>query len=222
MKLEEKLVEMVRKARENLKPRRFKQSFEIAIGIKPIQLKRQDLSINEVVRLPKPLTKKPKVCVFAGGDLALRASRVGADRVINPEELDSISANKREARKLSKAYDFFLAEATLMPKIGRSLGPFLGPKGKMPTPLPPNAPIENIISNLKSSVRIRTRGQYCIACKIGEEDMKDEDVAKNALAIINRVEKLLPLELKSIKSITIKLSMSQPAKLRLEEVVKAR
>lgn len=221
MSLQETLVKMVKKAREKAKPRKFKQTFEIAIGIKQIQLRKQDININEVIQLPNPLLKQSKVCIFASGDLALRATRAGVDRVVNPEELDRLAANKREARKLSKAYDFFLADVTLMPKIGRNLGPFLGPKGKMPQPVPPTAPVENLIANLKKSVRLRSRGQYCVACRIGDESMKDEEVAQNALTIINRVERLLPLGIKSIKSVTIKLSMGEPVKSRLEqEVVK--
>jgi large subunit ribosomal protein L1 len=220
--MQQNLVEMVKRARERAKRRNFKQAFEIAIGIKPIQLRKQDININEVIQLPNPLPKPSKVCIFAGGDLALRASKAGVDKVVSPEELDRLAANKREARKLSKAYDFFLADVSLMPRIGRNLGPFLGPKGKMPQPVPPTAPVENLISNLKKSVRIRSRGQYCVACKIGDEGMRDEEVAQNALTVINRIERLLPLGIKSIKSVTIKLSMGEPVKSRLEqEVIKA-
>ena len=36
-----------------------------------------------------------------------------------------------------------------MATVGRSLGQVLGPKGKMPTPIPYGAPIESILNSIK-------------------------------------------------------------------------
>ena len=51
------------------------------------------------------------------------------DTVLGPEQIDELSDNKREARKLADKFDFFIAETGLMATIGKSLGVVLGPRG---------------------------------------------------------------------------------------------
>ena len=36
----------------------------------------------------------------------------------------------------------------VMPLVGKTLGQLLGPRGKMPTPVPFNAPIDSFLQNL--------------------------------------------------------------------------
>jgi large subunit ribosomal protein L1 len=112
-----------------------------------------------------------------------RARRAEADRIIEVDELDRLGTNKKEAKKLAKAYDFFLSDTALMATVGRSLGQFLGPKGKMPTPIPYGAPIESILTRLRGSVRIRSRNQLNISTKIGDEKMDDKQHIQNANTI---------------------------------------
>ena len=126
-------------------------------------MKKTDLNINEVVFLPNRLTDQAKVCVFAGGDSALRAQRAGADRVIESGELDTLASEKRNAKKLAREYQFFMADTSLMPKIGKILGQFLGPKGRMPTPIPPSAPIEAMLNRYRTAIRIKARGSLSVA-----------------------------------------------------------
>ena len=66
-------------------------------------------------------------------------SKKVVDTVISPEQIDELSENKREARKLAGKFDFFVAETGLMANIGKSLGVVLGPRGKMPRPIPPRS-----------------------------------------------------------------------------------
>jgi len=207
---------MVKEAKEKAKRRNFKQALELILTFNDLGLKKESLNINEVVKLPNSLSKSSKICVIADGDLNIRAQKAKADLVLNSIDLERLATRKREARKISKEYDFFLAEATLMPKIGKILGPFLGPKGKMPSPLTPSSPLESIIQNLKSSIRVRTRGQYSIACKIGEEDLEDNKVAENALAVISAIEKKLPYGKKNIRKLIIKETMGRPIKMKVE------
>jgi large subunit ribosomal protein L1 len=124
-----------------------------------------------------------------------------------------LSTNKREARKTIKSLDFFLSDSALMPTVGRSLGQFLGPKGKMPTPLPYGAPIESIASRFKTSVRIRAKNQLNLSTKIGDESMDDSQLATNANAVINAVEKKLPQGDKNISNAIIKFTMGKAIKL---------
>ena len=116
-------------------------------------------------------------------------------------------------RKLVKECDFFLSDSTLMATVGRSLGQFLGPKGKMPTPLPYGAPVETIAGRFRGSVRVRTKNQLNISTKIGDEKMDDNQLASNAAAIITAIEKKLPQGEKNIRNVIIKFTMGKVAKL---------
>jgi len=150
--------------------------------------------------------------MLSTGDMGLRAKKAGVDQVMEADTLDRVGTNRREARKIVRSYDFFLADATLMSSIGRSLGQFLGPKGKMPTPVPYGAPIENIASRLRSSTRIRSKNQLNMSTKIGDESMTDEQLVANASAVIASVEKKLPQGEKNFRNAIIKFSMGKALK----------
>ncbi|MFQ5969114.1 MAG: 50S ribosomal protein L1, partial [Nitrososphaerales archaeon] len=139
--------------------------------------------------------------------------QANADRIIEAAELDRIGTNKREAKKFVKAYDFFVAETSLMATVGRALGQYLGPRGKMAAPLPFNAPIDTILERLRTSVRVRSKGQLTVACKIGDETMSDTDLADNTFAVLSALEKKLPAGEKNIRVMMIKLTMGKTAKL---------
>ena len=114
-----KLTDLVTKARESSTKRNFSQSFEFAVNLKDIDMKKLQFSLNEMVILPNGFSSKQKICIFASGDLALRAKKSDVDKVIEPEELDSLVERKREAKKLANEYHLFLSEVTQMPKIGK-------------------------------------------------------------------------------------------------------
>ncbi len=207
----QELKDMISKARKNKEKGNFTQAVELIIALRDIDIKK-GFSLNEIINLPHPFTKKPKICLIATGDLGLRAKNAGIDRVIEPEELAAIGTNKREAKKLANEYDFFLAETSYMTNVGKSLGQVLGPRGKMATPVPFNAPIDAMINRFRSSIRVRLRRQMMIACKIGYEDMSDEDLADNAMAVINAIEGKLPNGDKNIRDVIVKFTMGKPVK----------
>jgi large subunit ribosomal protein L1 len=201
---------MLKNARDGITKRNFTQSAELTLILKDIDIKK-GFSINEVVNLPNKITKNSSVCVFASGDMGMRARKAQVDRVIEPEELDRLGTNKKDARKVVKGYDLFLADTTLMPRVGRSLGQFMGPKGKMPSPLPYGAPIENITERFRGSVRARAKNQLNVSAKIGDEKMEDDQLVNNALAVISAIEKKLPQGDKNIHNAIIKFTMSKPS-----------
>src|ERR671924_586767 len=147
--------------------RKFNQSVELAVKLRELDLKRPESRINESLELPTPASKDVKVAVIAGGDLAVRAKNAGADLVIGRDELDKMGREKKEARKLAQKYDFFVAEAPLMPLVGKSLGQMLGPRGKMPTPVPPTAPIDDVIKRQRRNVRLKMKDQPVIQVRLG-------------------------------------------------------
>ena len=207
----DQLKELVKKAREATPKRNFAQSAEITLVLKDIDVKK-GFSVNEIVVLPNPTKKGASLCMLSTGDMGLRAKKAGVDQVMEADTLDRVGTNRREARKIVRSYDFFLADATLMSSVGRSLGQFLGPKGKMPTPVPYGAPIENIASRLRSSTRIRSKNQLNMSTKIGDESMTDEQLVANASAVIASVEKKLPQGEKNFRNAIIKFSMGKALK----------
>ena len=214
---EAQLTEVVKKVKSETKKRKFTQAVELIINFKDIDVKK-GFALNEIVQLPK--TSSPAtVCVMATGEMSLKAKKANADAVIGTEELDKFATNKREARKFINKYDFFLADTKVMPLVGKTLGQFLGPRGKMPTPVPFDAPIESFLQRFRSSVKVRTRASLSIACKIGNETMEDADLAINAHAVISAIEKKLPNGEKNIKKIMIKTTMGKPVK-QVQEVKK--
>lgn len=199
-------ITLIKTAKENNSKRKFKQSVEMIIVLKDIEVKK-GFTINEIVQLPK-LTKS-SVCVLAAGDIGLKAKNAKADNVVDNEELIKIGSNKRQVRKFINKYDFFLADIKLMPTIGKILGQFLGPRGKMPIPIQFDTQIENILEKFRASIKVKTRGSVSIACKIGDESMTDNDLMLNANAVINNIEKKLPNGNKNIKKIFVKTTMGK-------------
>jgi len=210
---EKQLAEMIKEAKATDKERKFKQSIELIMVFKDIDVKK-GFSINETIQLPK--TNSPAaICVMASGDMGLKAKNAKADKVIDNDELTRLATNKRESRKLINSFDFFLADTKLMPVVGKVLGQLLGPRGKMPTPVPFNAPIDAFLERFRSSVRVRVKNSLSMSCKIGDESMEDAELASNAHAILSGIEKKLPNGDKNIRKILIKTSMGKLVKEQL-------
>ncbi len=193
--------------------RKFTQSIELIMNLKDIDMKKPDSRIQTQIEVPHQLTKDVKICVFATGDLALRAKKGGADRVINRDELETIAKDKKSAKKLVNDYAHFIAEAPIMPLIGKTLGTYMGPRGKMPTPIPPAAPIEDIISRHRKTIKIRIRDQPTVKCRFATEDMPDEKILENLSTIITGVESKLTRGDKNVSIIRLKATMGKPVKI---------
>jgi large subunit ribosomal protein L1 len=211
---EEELGSMIKEAKGSGKERKFTQSVELIMNFKDIDVKK-GFQINETVQLPKT-TSPARVCVIASGDMGIKAKSASADRVIDTDELSTFAENKRAARKFVNQYDFFLADTKMMPTVGKALGQILGPRGKMPTPVPFNAPIEAFLDRFRSSMRVRVRGSLSLSCRIGNETMDEAALTANAMAVIGAVEKKLPNGDKNMKRIMIKTTMGGAVKQKIQ------
>ncbi len=211
------LMKALKELREKTPKRNFNQSIELIINLRDIDVSKPENRIRELIELPHPIGKKVKVCVFASGDAALRARRAGADMVLEREEIESLMNDKKRQRQIAKQIDSFIAIAPLMPLVGRVFGAILGPRGKMPTPIPPTADMEREIERHRRLVMVRTRGQPVLSCRVGTEDMSDEDIIDNIEAVIGRIEGRLSRGIKNIDSIYIKASMGPPIKVEVKE-----
>lgn len=190
--------------------RKFSESVELAINLKDIDLSLPKNRIEEEINLPKGRGIDQKVAVFATSEMALKAQDV-ADLVIKDEEIDDIADDRRSARKLANKHAFFLAEAPLMPTIGKKLGIVLGPRGKMPKPLPPGMDPTARINGLRNTVRIRSKDKRTFHVSIGTRNMSAEDLDENLEAIMKRLLSRLERGKQNIASMYLKTTMG-PAK----------
>jgi len=204
------IAELVKKGKEDSKERKFNESVEAILTFKDVDPKKTDLNINEVVYLPHPGAHRPKICFIGSGDLLLRAKNAGVDATLEPAQLEAFAGSKKEAKKLAREYDFFLADTALMPRIGRILGQYLGPRGKIPAPVPPNAPIEATLQRMRSAVRVRSRAALAVAGKVGDRKLSDTDIAENILAMVQTIQRKLPGGEKNLRTIMVKTSMGKP------------
>jgi len=213
----QQLAELAKKGKEQARATKFDQSVEVLITLKEVDPKKTDLNINEIVYLPHPTSKQARVAFIGSGDLAVRAKNAKANMVMEPAQLENYGGSKRDAKKLARSYDFFLADTGLMPRIGKVLGQALGPKGKIPTPVAPNAPVEAMINRMRTAVRVRSRGSLGVMAKVGDAKMSEPQLAENIVAVVNAVSKKLPNGDKNIRTIMVKTTMGHPAKQVVEK-----
>jgi len=207
------LLTAIKEVKSKSKERKFTQSVDLILDIKELDMKAPEGRIQQIVELPHITGKPNKICVFATGELAFKAKASSADIVIEKADLESL-LEKKELRKLGNTYDVFISEAPLMALVGRTFGPVLGPRGKLPIPVPPNVNIKEEIEKHRKTVRIRMRNQPIIQVQIGTEDMKDEDLVDNILAVLRFLDGKLKRGLKNIKFLFIKTSMGTPVKIK--------
>ena len=135
--MKENIQNAIQQALEGSPERKFVESMEISFTLKDVDLKNPANRIQEEVRLPSGRGKPVKIAMFAGGEMSTKAKAAGLD-VIDPSTIEDIGGNRQQARKMANRYDFFLSEIPHMGTVGRFLGVVLGPRGKMPRPVPPN------------------------------------------------------------------------------------
>lgn len=207
----------IREAKERSSKRNFFQSIEFIAKIRDIDFKSPENRINTMITLPNPpKNKKNRICVIASGDLALKAKEIGVDLIIGKEELEELITNKKKAKKISKEYDFFLAQADLMPLIGRILGRYLGPKGKMPIPITLGSDISGIVERLRRSIRVRIRNQPQLMCKVGDERQNEKEIIENIEAIIEALGNKIKFP-QNYEKMYVKLTMGPVIRINIGE-----
>ncbi len=207
--------------KKNSKPRKFTQTIDVALNLKELDLNQPQNRINAELTLPHPI-KKVAICVIAQGDLALRAEKAGADKVIDKDELATLGADRKKAKKIAKEYDFFIAAVDMMPNVGKFLGPVLGPLNKMPLAPPkgagiinPKSDIEVIIEKYRKTIRFRIKKNPLISTGIGNEKMTPSEINENLQALLGYLDRNLEKGSRNVKSIFIKATMGPAIKLSI-------
>ncbi|MFH1100876.1 MAG: 50S ribosomal protein L1 [Methanobacteriota archaeon] len=206
--VEKKIVDAIQKVIEETKKleRKFKQNIDVVINLKNIDMNDSKNRIEEEVILPHGRGAEAKIALFASGELALKSKKL-VDLLIKPEDIEELAKDKKKFKKMADEYDFFISEAPLMPTIGKTLGIILGPRGKMPKPVPPNIDLTNIVKNLRNTVKLRSKGNVTFHTTAGKEDMAVDHIAENIDAIMKRLESKLERGRMNISSVYVKTTM---------------
>ena len=200
----------IKEAKKQSRKRKFKQNWDLAINVTGLDLKKPENRFNLEFRLPEGRGKNVKVAAIV--DTLAPEAKKAADLVITKEDIGRLAKDAKKLKKIVQAHQWFLAEAPLMPLIGKSLGVVLGTRGKMPKPIPPKVKMEPLVQASRRSVRVALKSSPVIRIVIGSEDMPEESVAKNAQAVYTFVKDRLPKGETNIKSVYIKLTMSKPVR----------
>ena len=204
--MEEKITQAIKGALENAPERKFVESVDITFTIKDVDLKNPNNRIKEEIRLPSGRGKELKIAMFAAGEAATKAKDAGI-HVFTPQEIEEFGGQKGKAKKMANSFDFFLSEVPHMGLIGRYLGVVLGPRGKMPRPVPPTLDPAAIAAGLKSTVVVKSGDRMTFHAAIGTAKQSQEELVANAMAIYNRVTSKLERGIGNIRSLYIKTSM---------------
>lgn len=203
---EQHLIDIVKKLQTESKQRKFLESVELAINLKDIDLSNPKNRIQEEIILPNGRGKPVKVGVFAGSEMAVKA-KDSADVIVRPEDIEDLASDKAKAKKFANGADFFIAEAPLMPTIGKRLGVVLGPRGKMPKPVPPGSDPTAAIEKLKGSISVRSRDRRTFHLPVGTKDMPPEKLAENIDVVLKRIISKLERGKQNIQSAYVKTTM---------------
>jgi large subunit ribosomal protein L1 len=191
--------------------KKFNQTIDIVVNLKNLDMNKPENRIDQEIILPNGRGKDVKIALFAEGELAHQAKKV-VDTVIEKDQIEDIGKDKKKAKKLTSEHSFFLSQTDLMAIIGKSLGPILGPRGKMPRPVPPNVDIKPIAERLKKTVKIRTKDKLTFHLPIGTEAMSEKDLESNFREVLNTLENNLGKGSQNIRSVYVKKTMGPSVK----------
>lgn len=193
--------------------KKFVQSIDMSINFTGMDFNKPENRIDLEVVLPKGRGKPVRVGVIAADELIPEAKKAG-DIIVSKEELEAVGKDRKKAKKIANDCEFFLCQTDLMATVGRYLGPVLGPRGKMPKPVPGSAKIAPLIERLRNTVRVKTKGKFLpvVHTTIGTEDMDNAALVDNANAVFNAVRDKLPGKESNIKSVYIKTTMGKAVK----------
>jgi large subunit ribosomal protein L1 len=191
--------------------RKFDETVEISIGLRDLDLKNPANRINVETVVPNDLGGNVKITVISDGDLAVKAKELGL-RNLGRQDVEMLAKETKKAKILANETDFFLTDPPLMAIVGRFLGKILGPRGKMPKPIPPKVDLAKFIERYNRIIPVRLKASPVINTKIGKVSQDTKALAENASAIIQTVTSKLPKGTTHIRNLTFKTTMGPSVK----------
>ena len=201
----------LQKVRESSPKRQFKQSIDLIINIKGIDLKKNENQIDIFPLLHFGRGKDIKICAFVGPELKSDAQAT-MTTAIPFEDFQNYQKDPKSIKKLARDHDFFVAQSNIMPQVAVAFGKVLGPRGKMPNPkagcvVPPNGNLKALVLKLQKTVRVLFKERSLFQCKVGTEDLKDEEIVDNIMVIYGALAHVLPNEQHNFRNAFVKLTM---------------
>jgi len=209
---DKKLLQTLKQIRETSK-RNFTQSVDLIINLKGLDLKKPENHVELYIALQHGKGKPNKICALVGPELKEEAE-ASCDKVIMEKDFDSYAKDKKQAKKLAAEFDFFIAQANIMPKVAGAFGRVFGPRRKMPNPkagcvVPPKFNFKPLVERLRSTVKVAAKEKPLIQVSVGNEKMTDQQIMENITNVYNQVLHKLPGERNNLKSVFVKYTMGK-------------
>jgi len=212
-------LDVVHELRKNIVQKKFVQMVDLVINLQELDFKKPDHQLDFYVTLPYSTGKKKMIAALVDVDM-FDDAKAACDTVIPLYQFEEYGKDKKRIKKLAKANDFFIAQATIMPKIAATFGRVLGPKNKMPNPkagcvVAPKSNLKPLYEKLQKTIRILARQKPLLQLTIGREDMSDDQLAENLYNVYDQLIHHLPKERNNIKNVYIKTTMGKPVKVEV-------
>jgi len=206
----------------------LKKDLETAlIELRKNEERKFNQTVDLIINLQKFDPKKNQVNLFVSVPFKIKEKKIAGFLETNNENLETITpeqfkryTDKKELKNLVKKFDFFIAQASVMPRVATTFGKVLGPAGKMPSPQlgiimnVSNKEIDEIKKKVENSVKIRIK-EPSIKLAIGKQNMKDSEIIENIMSVYSAILKVLPKELDNVKNIELKFTMTKPQKVKI-------
>jgi large subunit ribosomal protein L1 len=165
---------------------KFDQSVEMHFKL-GIDSKQSEQNIRGAISLPAGLGRSRKVAAFCPPEMAEDAKKAGAVEVGGEDLVAKVLAGWMD-------FDVAVAHPSMMQKVAK-LGRILGPQGKMPTPKAGTVgpDIGKLVAEFSAGkLEYRSDAGGNVHAIIGKMSFKEEDLVKNALALVEHIRRVKP------------------------------
>ncbi len=95
----QEVLEAVKEAKEQSKPRNFTQSVDMIVNIRDLDVKNQKIGLMRKLLFLTAVAKEVKIGVIADGELIVQAKDAGVALVINKADLEELGKDRKAAKK---------------------------------------------------------------------------------------------------------------------------
>jgi len=183
---------------------KFDASVELAVrlGVDP---RKANQMVRGVVTLPHGTGKVTRVLVLCTPDKEAEAQEAGADYVGLDDYIEKIKGGWTDV-------DVIVCTPSVMAKIG-AIGRILGPRGLMPNPKSGTVTMDvgKAVQEVKAGkIDFKVDKQGIVHAAIGKVSFDTQQLAENAVEMLNTIIKLKPQALKGtyVRSIYLSSTMS--------------